>query len=56
LRYREDILYKKVYTKKKVCDIHNKIGKIVKKLLKKQDGTLIEDLPTLKKSLKQIEK
>lgn len=38
------------------CVTHNKIGKIVRKAIKEAGGTMPEDLPTPKKSLKQIEK
>ena len=46
----------KVETEKKACDTHNKIGKIVRKAIKEAGGTMPEDLPTPKKSLKQLEK
>ena len=46
----------KVDTEKQVCDTHNKIGKIVRKAIKEAGGTMPEDLPTPKKSLKQLEK
>ena len=46
----------KVDTEKKSCDTHNKIGKIVRKAIKEAGGTMPEDLPTPKKSLKQLEK
>ena len=45
-----------VDTEKKACDTHNKIGKIVRKAIKEAGGTMPEDLPTPKKSLKQLEK
>ena len=35
---------------------HNKIGKIVRKAIKDAGGTMPEDLPTPKKSLKELEK
>lgn len=38
------------------CVTHEKIGKIVRNAIKKAGGTMPEDLPTPKKSLKQIEK
>lgn len=41
-------------TEKKACDTHNKIGKIVRKAIKKAGGTMPEDLPTPRKSLKQL--
>lgn len=46
----------KVDTEKKACNTHNKIGKIVRKAIKEAGGTMPEDLPTPKKSLKQLEK
>ena len=45
-----------VDTEKKACDTHNKIGKIVRKAIKEAGGTMLEDLPTPEKSLKQLEK
>ena len=42
-----------VDTEKKACDTHNKIGKIVRNAIKQAGGTMPEDLPTPKKSLKQ---
>ena len=45
-----------VDTEKKACDTHNKIGKIVRRAIKEAGGTMPEDLPTPKKSLKQLEK
>ena len=45
-----------VDTEKNACDTHNKIGKIVRKAIKEAGGTMPEDLPTPKKSLKQLEK
>ena len=45
-----------VDTEKEACDTHNKIGKIVRKAIKEAGGTMPEDLPTPKKSLKQLEK
>ena len=46
----------KVDTERKACDTHNKIGKIVRKAIKEAGGTMPENLPTPKKSLKQLEK
>ena len=43
-------------TEKRACETHNKIGKIVRKAIKEAGGTMPEDLPTPKKSLKQLEK
>ena len=46
----------KIDTEKEACNTHNKIGKIVRNAIKKAGGTMPEDLPTPKKSLKQLEK
>ena len=46
----------KVNTEKKACDTHNIIGKIVRNAIKEAGGTMPEELPTPKKSLKQLEK
>ena len=46
----------RVDTEKKACDTHNKIGKIVRKAIKEAGGTMPEELPTPRKSLKQLEK
>ena len=46
----------KVNTEKEACKTHNKIGKIVRKAIKEAGGTMPENLPTPKKSLKQLEK
>ncbi len=45
-----------VNTEKEACKTHNKIGKIVRKAIKEAGGTMPEDLPTPRKSLKQLEK
>ncbi len=45
-----------INTEKDACDTHNKIGKIVRRAIKEAGGTMPEDLPTPKKSLKQLEK
>lgn len=41
---------------KEACDTHNQIGKIVRKAIKEAGGIMPEDLPTPKKSLKELEK
>ena len=46
----------KINNEKNACETHNKIGKIVRKAIKEAGGTMPEDLPTPKKSIKQIEK
>lgn len=46
----------KVNTEKRACDTHNKIGKIVRNAIKEAGGTMPEDMPTPKKSLKQLER
>lgn len=45
-----------IQSEKDACNTHNKIGKIVRKAIKEAGGTMPEDLPTPKKSLKQLEK
>ena len=45
-----------IENEKEACDTHNKIGKIVRKAIKEAGGTMPEDLPTPKKSLKQLER
>ena len=45
-----------VNSERKACDTHNKIGKIVRRAIKEAGGTMPENLPTPKKSLKQLEK
>ena len=46
----------KVNSEFKACDTHNKIGKIVRNAIKEAGGTMPEDMPTPKKSLKQLER
>ena len=43
-------------TEKEACETHNKVGKIVRNAIKQAGGTMPENLPTPKKSLKQLEK
>ena len=45
-----------IQTEKEACDTHNRIGKIVRNAIKEAGGTMPEDLPTPKKSLKELEK
>ena len=45
-----------VQTESEACKTHNKIGKIARNAIKEAGGTMSEDLPTPKKSLKQLEK
>lgn len=45
-----------VDTENEACNTHNKIGKIVRDAIKEAGGTMPEDFPTPKKSLKQLEK
>lgn len=40
---------------KEACITHNEVGKIVRKAIEEAGGTMPEDLPTPKKSLKEIE-
>ena len=46
----------KVNNENAACNTHNKIGKIVRKAIKEAGCTMPEDLPTPKKSLKELEK
>ena len=45
-----------VNTEKEACDTHYTIGKNIREVIAKNRGTMPEDLPTPKKSLKQLEK
>ena len=45
-----------VQTEKDACITHYTVGKTVRKAIKELGGTMPEDLPTPKKSLKQLEK
>ena len=45
-----------VQTEKDACITHNKVGKIVRKAIKEAGGTMPEDMPTPKKSLKELQK
>lgn len=45
-----------IQTEGEACKTHNKIGKIVRKAIKKAGRTMPEDLPPLEKNLKQLEK
>ena len=45
-----------IQTEKDACTTHNIVGKIVRKAIEEVGGTMPEDLPTPKKSLKQLEK
>jgi len=45
-----------IQTEKEACHTHNVIGKIVRKAIEEAGGTMPENLPTPKKSLKQLEK
>ena len=45
-----------IQTEGEACKTHNKIGKIVRNAINQAGGTMPEDLPTPKKSLKQLER
>mgnify|MGYP005793728765 FL=1 len=45
-----------IKTEKEANKTHYNIGKIVRKAIKEAGGTMPEDLPTPKKSLKELEK
>ena len=46
----------KVDTESKACSTHNRVGKAVRETIKKLGGTMPEDMPTPKKSIKELEK
>ena len=46
----------KINTENKACITHHEVGKAVRNTIKKLGGTMPEELPTPKKSLKQLEK
>ena len=46
----------KIETEQGACDTHYKMGRDIRNFIKKQGGTMPEDLPKPKKSLKQIKK
>lgn len=46
----------KVDSESEACTTHNKVGKAVRKAIEELGGTMPENLPTPKKSIKQIEK
>ena len=46
----------KVSTESEACYTHNKVGKAVRKAIKEVGGTMPENLPTPKKSIKELEK
>ena len=45
-----------IKTEGKANEVHNLVGKKVRKIIEELDGTMPEELPTPKKSLKQIQK
>lgn len=46
----------KVNTEDDACTTHNRVGKAVRETIKKLGGTMPEDLPTPKRSIKELEK
>ncbi len=46
----------KIHTENDANKVHYKIGKNIREVIKKNGGTMPENLPTPKKSLKQLEK
>lgn len=52
----EKLVNDKIDTEKKANKVHNLVGKKVRKTIKELGGTMPEDLPTPRKSLKQLEK
>ena len=45
-----------IQTEKEANEIHYNIGKNIREVIAKNGGTMPEDLPTPKKSLKELEK
>ena len=45
-----------IKTEKEANETHYKIGKNIREVIEKNGGTMPEELPTPKKSLKQLEK
>ena len=52
----EIIKNKHIKGEKEACETHHKVGKAVRDTIKKLGGTMPENLPTPKKSIKQLEK
>lgn len=46
----------KIQTELNACDVHNKVGRAVRKTIKELGCKMPEDLPTPKKSLKELQK
>lgn len=47
---------KKINNEHEACTTHHKVGRAVRDTIKKLGGTMPEELPTPKKSIKEIEK
>lgn len=53
----EDLLEKQNISNEKLAtDTHYRVGKVVRNAIKELGGTMPEDLPTPKRSLKELEK
>lgn len=52
----EKIVNDKIQGETEAFKVHNKVGKAVRNTIRKLGGTMPEELPTPKKSLKQLEK
>ncbi len=52
----EKLINDNINGEKRACDVHNKMGKDIRKFIKKQGGTMPEDLPTPNKSIKELSK
>ena len=52
----QKLINDKIQSEKEANKVHNVVGKKVRKTIKELGGTMPEDLPTPKKSLKQLEK
>ena len=52
----QKLIREKIYGEKESCDVHYTIGKDIREFIKNHGGTMPEDFPTPKKSIKQLEK
>ena len=52
----DEIIKNKHIKGEEACETHHKVGKAVRDTIKKLGGTMPENLPTPKKSIKQLEK
>ena len=52
----DKIINERIIGEKNANDVHYNIGKNIREVIKKNGGTMPEDLPTPNKSLKELEK